>query len=116
MPAAVSWCIDNLPVPVITSVEIGTAGATSVIGTFTGLANTVYQIEVYASTSDNPGYGEYFLGFVDVLTDGTGVAELMLGGLIDPEPTTAVFISLTATSPDGTTSKFSSPAPATQID
>lgn len=107
--------LNNLPVPVITSAEIGAAGATSVMGTFTALANTVYQIEVYANTSDSLGSGEYFLGFVDVLTNESGLAQLVLTGLVDPEPATAVYISLTATSPDGTTSKFSDPVLATQI-
>lgn len=104
----------NQSAPVITSAGIS-SGVTNVAGTFTGEANTTYQIEVFASSTSAPGNGQIFLGFVEVTTDSTGFAELLITGLVNPEPLTADFISATATSPTGTTSMFSNTIQATQI-
>ena len=106
--------IRSLPVPIITSAQIAEGGVTTVTGTFTGEANTSYQIEVFASSSEEAGNGEFFLGFFNVVTDATGLAELFITGLLNPDPLGAVFISATATNSEGTTSEFSNPTQATQ--
>ncbi|MDB5337824.1 MAG: hypothetical protein JWN70_3443 [Planctomycetaceae bacterium] len=107
--------IGSLPVPAITSAVVAADGVTSLIGTFNGQANTTYQIEVFANSNVGAGNGQIFLGFVNVLTDSTGLAQIEIAGLINPEPSSD-FISATATSPDGTTSEFSNVIQATQPD
>ena len=104
--------IGNLPVPVISSAVMGADGVTSLIGTFNGLANTTYQIEIFANSSENAGNGQIFLGFENVLTDSNGLTQIEFVGLINPDPGSD-FISATATSSDGTTSKFSNVIQAT---
>ena len=108
--------LHNLPVAVITTAEVDENGVTSLTGTLTAAANTSYQIEVFASASGEPGYGQFFLGFVNVLTDAMGLAQLIITGLVNPDPIGADFITTTATDPAGTTSKFSSAVQANQND
>ena len=66
------------------------------------------RIEYFASTACDPsgnGEGRRFVGFLDVSTDGAGVADV---GVVFLETLdVGEFITATATGPDGSTSEFS---------
>ncbi len=98
------------PAPVLTSAFAGSgSGATRVTGTLTAHSLTTYQIEIYATPSSDAGNGQIFLGFATVTTDAKGFAEFTISGLTNPDPTSAYYLSATATSPTGDTSAFSRP-------
>lgn len=108
--ALVHQANDRAPAPILTSATINPAnGNTLVVGTLRAKASTVYQIEVFASTTANPGNGQYFLGFSNVQTDSNGVADIAISDLVNPDPTRAVYVTATATSLNGNTSQFSRP-------
>jgi len=82
-----------------------------VMGTMQGAANTHYQIEMFANdTCDPSGYGEGQRFMVDTTatTDGTGSAEFHGGVSVSSFLLTpGMFITATATDPNGSTSGFS---------
>ncbi|MEO6811589.1 MAG: right-handed parallel beta-helix repeat-containing protein, partial [Isosphaeraceae bacterium] len=97
--ALVHHANDRTPAPILTAATTDTATSnTLVTGTLHARASTIYQIEVFASTTPNLGNGQYFLGFSNVQTDLNGVADIAIDGLVNPNPTRAVFITATATS------------------
>jgi hypothetical protein len=102
------------PAPVLSSAQLGSSGLLQVTGTLTARRNTTYQIELFASQTNSPGNGRYFLGFVIVTTDDAGFALFTFSGLTDLDSHSADFITATATSPAGDTSMFSIPIWATR--
>ncbi|HEY5118326.1 MAG TPA: right-handed parallel beta-helix repeat-containing protein, partial [Anaerolineales bacterium] len=82
-----------------------------VMGTMQGAANTHYQIEMFANDACDPsGYGEGQRFMVDTTatTDGTGSAEFHGGVSVSSFLLTpGMFITATATDPNGSTSGFS---------
>jgi hypothetical protein len=81
---------------------------TTVTGTLHAAANTTYRIELFANDADPANglaEGQEFLGFVNVTTNGNGVATFntTLNVAVDPTRT----ITATATDPSGNTSEFS---------
>ena len=94
--------------PVLTNAVIS-ATATTVSGTYTGLASTTYTVELFISAaptaSDGSGQGKTYLGTVTVTTDstGNGTFSATLGVLPAGQPITS-----TATDGPGNTSEFSS--------
>lgn len=94
----------NFPV-LVEALAIG--GATEVSGFLKSEPNAGYRIEVFASGACDPsgmGEGASFLGALEVATDAGGHAAIM-GSL---PATNLGFLSATATSPEGSTSEFSS--------
>ncbi len=93
--------------PVISSV-ITSGGTTTIEGTISGAANTIYRIEFFSNeTADPSGYGQgqTFLTFMNVTTDGTGTGSF---SVMTPSPLSAgLYVSATATDPAGNTSEFS---------
>jgi CSLREA domain-containing protein len=89
-----------------------------VMGTMQGAANTHYQIELFANDACDPsGYGEGQRFMVDTTatTDGTGSAEFHGGISVSSFLLTpGMFITATATDPNGSTSGFSQCVPVTQ--
>jgi hypothetical protein len=105
---------DKASAPVLTSATIdATTGSTQVNGTLHASASTSYQVEIFASTTPDAGNGQNFLGFLKVRANSKGVAVISISGLINPDPTNAVYITATATSQSGNTSQFSKAVTAT---
>jgi hypothetical protein len=105
--------------PVLTSA--GPNGAnTEIKGTLNSLAGTQFRLEFFASAAADVtgnGEGQFFLGSMNVTTDGAGDASFTF-----TVPTASIpgqFISATATDPVNNTSEFakniSAPAPAAGI-
>ncbi len=89
--------------PKLTTAKLNpVTGRTQVKGTLNGQSNTTYQIEIFASTTANPGNGETFLGFRSVRTNAHGLAQFIIGGLINADPSNATFITSTATATSST--------------
>ncbi|HKI21696.1 MAG TPA: right-handed parallel beta-helix repeat-containing protein, partial [Isosphaeraceae bacterium] len=93
--------------PVLSSAFLAN-GSTTITGTLSASPNTTYRVEFFSSVvADASGYGQgqTFLTFADVTTDGSGTASFSV------QTPTAVaaglFISATATDPNGNTSEFS---------
>jgi CSLREA domain-containing protein len=88
-----------------------------VMGTMQGAANTHYQIELFANDACDPsGYGEGQRFMVDTTatTDGTGSGEFHGGVSVSSFLLTpGMFITATATDPEGNTSGFSECVPVT---
>jgi CSLREA domain-containing protein len=85
-----------------------TAGNPVITGSLNSLANTQFTIEYFASPSCDPsgnGEGQVYLGFKQVTTNGSGIADAgtVLVGNVSP----GQVITATATAPDGSTSEFS---------
>jgi hypothetical protein len=97
----------NQAAPVLTSAQMWSGGATQVTGTIAAQPNTTYQIEIFASQSSQPGSGQNFLGFANIKTNPAGFASFTIIGLVNPDSTSAKFITTTMTSPAGNTSEFS---------
>jgi hypothetical protein len=89
-----------------------------VMGTMHSAANTIYQIEIFANDACDPiGYGEGQRFMVDTTatTDGTGSAEFHGGVSVSSFLLTpGMFITATATDPNGSTSGFSQCALVTE--
>ena len=85
----------------------GNGVTTTVQGTLNSIASQAYQLDFFGNTACDPsgnGEGQYYLGSVTVLTDGSG------NGVFNTELPTASpgqFITATATDPFGNTSEFS---------
>lgn len=87
--------------PVLTGFANG--ANTTISGTFNSAPNTTYRLEFF--TSPTSAQGKTFIGFSNVLTDGTGayvVNETFAVTITAAEPV----ITATATDPNGNTSAF----------
>ena len=93
--------------PVLTSIG-GGAGSIIVEGTLNSVPNTFYHVEFFnGPTRDPSGYGEgrSYFGYTEIDTDGTGYASFTVE--LPLAASEGIFISSTATDPDGNTSEFS---------
>ncbi|WP_189688244.1 cadherin domain-containing protein, partial [Pseudorhodoferax aquiterrae] len=84
--------------PVLTLARTNGAGSFEITGTINSTANTYIRIELFANTAnDSTGYGEgqTYLGFVNVLTDGSGNASFST--TLSATVAAGAFISATAT-------------------
>ena len=94
--------------PVVTSIT-SAGSSTTITGTLDSTPNTVFRIEFFANAAPDPssfGEGKTFLGFADVTTDASGIANftaILPGITIGPTQ----FVTSTATDPGGNTSEFS---------
>jgi len=80
---------------------------TTITGTVTGAPNTIFRIEFFSNPAGT-SQGETYLGFLDVVTNGSGSASFSFSPA--PAVATGLNITATATDPDGNTSEFSAPA------
>jgi hypothetical protein len=98
----------NQPAPVITGASIG-GGNVTVTGTLSAAPSTTYRVEIFSNTAcDSPiasGEGRSYLGFTNVLTDGSGHG--LFGPVPFPIPGGQTVITGTATNPVNSTSAFS---------
>jgi hypothetical protein len=126
-PAMIAAALDSA-----TQVNNLPAGETEFKATFTGRANTTYQLDIYdnqATFSPNGGQGQTYLGTVTIITDSNGNpvtdgnGNLLLDGSGNPVPAASAsstfffvlnatpqagdVLSVTATDPAGNTSQFS---------
>jgi parallel beta-helix repeat protein len=99
------WANMSAAAPVLTSVQMMPLGV-QVSGTVTGAPNTLLTIEFFASDTSGPS-GRYYLGSQTVQTNAAGFAAFSFYGPLPP--TSAHFISATATDPSNNTSEFSAP-------
>lgn len=93
--------------PVITAAS-SDSSATAVNGTLNSTANTTFNVELYANTSNDPsgnGEAQRLIGGVAVTTDASGNATFAV--LLVPRVIPGVFISATATDSTGNTSELS---------
>ncbi|MFZ4289021.1 cadherin domain-containing protein [Variovorax sp. HJSM1_2] len=84
--------------PVLTVARTNGAGNFEITGTINSTANSYIRIEIFANTAnDSTGYGEgqTYLGFVNVLTDGSGNATFST--TLTATVAAGAFISATAT-------------------
>ena len=92
--------------PVITAAQ---SGSTRVIGTFNSTASTTFRLEFFNSPTVDPsgsGEGQFFVGAVNVLTDGSGNA--VFDQTFAPNSPLNSYISATATNlTTNDTSEFS---------
>lgn len=97
----------GLQPPLISSVKAATGGQT-VFGSFTGQANTKYQVAIFTSAAADPsgfGEGQTLAGSTVVTTDAAGGAAFEF---LIPTGTTGAFITATVTADAlGDTSAFS---------
>jgi len=108
--------------PVITNAH-GYAATTVVAGTLNSLANQTYFIDVYRSPAPDPsgyGQGKFYLGSVNVTTDGSGNGSFACTNTAGNY--SGQYVTTTATSAGGDTSEFSlavlatnQPAPSAQF-
>lgn len=99
--------------PVITSATIA-AGNVTISGTLNSIANTLFDIDLFASAACDPlghGEGQTVLGDLDVTTDGSGNASF--GPVVLAIPAGQTIITATATSPNDQSSEFSACVTAT---
>ncbi|MCA9200002.1 MAG: right-handed parallel beta-helix repeat-containing protein, partial [Planctomycetales bacterium] len=91
--------------PVATSVAFGGLLLKTITWTLNSSINTKYTLDFYSNLDPDPsgfGEGRYYLGSVDVTTNAQGnVSTTQIF------PGTALYISATATDPNGNTSEFS---------
>lgn len=99
--------------PVITSATVA-GGNVTVSGTLNSTANTLFDIDLFASTSCDPlghGEGQTVLGDLDVTTDAAGNASF--GPVVLPIPAGQTIVTATATNPVDQSSEFSACVTAT---
>lgn len=68
---------ENINYPNLTSAQ-SSASSTTILGNYQGAANTILSIQVYTnpvSQNLNPAQGRTYLGYINVTTDGDGVAN-----------------------------------------
>lgn len=85
-----------------------TSGNPVITGSLNSLANTQFTLEYFASPScdaSGNGEGQVYLGFKQVTTNGSGIADA--GTTLDVNVLPGQVITATATAPDGSTSEFS---------
>ncbi|RCW63875.1 DUF4347 domain-containing protein, partial [Pseudorhodoferax soli] len=95
--------------PVLTVARTNGSGSFEISGNINSTANTYIRIELFASTVNDPsGYGEgqTYLGFINVLTDGSGNASF--SSTLSATVAAGAFISATATRSVAGYSSFSS--------
>jgi hypothetical protein len=96
--------------PDLTAV-IAAIGSITIQGTFNGEPNQTFRLEFFASPVLDPsgfGEGQQFLGFIDIMTDGSGNATFSATVAVPVHP--GAFVTATATNLDpsfGGTSEFS---------
>ena len=95
----------NQTSPVLTS-AVGLPRGMQVTGILTSLPDTLFRIEFFANDVSAPS-GRYLLGFQNVTTNSSGSAAFTFLGPLPP--TTAPFITATATDPNNNTSEFGPP-------
>ncbi len=93
--------------PVLTS-AISNGGVTSITGTLSSLANTLFRIEFFANDTDPlglPAEGQQFLGFVSKFTDANG--KMSFGTSLPVSVANGRIVTATAIDAVGNTSEFS---------
>jgi len=92
--------------PVLTG-AINNGSQTTITGTVTGAPNASFRIEFFSNPAGT-SQGKTYLGFLDVMTNGSGAASFSFA----PASTVAPGLNITATTtdPDGNTSEFSAAA------
>ena len=101
--------------PVLTS-AVTAGGSTTGTGTLNSTPNTTFRVEFFASDGADPsgfGEGQFFLGFTNVTTDGTGNGGFAVTLPIGAHP--GQVVAATATDPAGNTSEFSHVAPGPTV-
>ena len=94
--------------PLLTGAEWGGTSGPTVHGELSSAPNTVYNVQVYANSTQDPsghGQGRYYLGAFQVLTDASGHAYF--DNQVPNPPAAATDLATTATDPSGNTSEFS---------
>lgn len=100
--------------PVIDS-AVSDGITTTITGTLTSTVSTEFRVEVFANDEcddSDHGEGQRFLGFVEVTSDASGAGDFAIPVPASEAPP-EVFITATATDPDGNTSEFSQCVEAT---
>ena len=98
--------------PVITN-AFGYASTTVVSGTLASLASSIFLIDVYRNTANNPGAGQFYVGTVSATTDGSGNAAFVLTN--NAANYAGQYFTATATSAGGDTSEFSADLQASNM-
>lgn len=99
--------------PVITSATVA-GGNVTLSGTLNSTANTLFDIDLFASAACDPlghGEGQTVLGDLDVTTDAAGNASF--GPVVLPIPAGQTIVTATATNPVDESSEFSACVTAT---
>jgi hypothetical protein len=99
--------LQNTPIISGAAVNRNNAG-TVVAGSLNSTPKTTFRIEIFdnpAASATGFGEGKTFLTFVDVTTDGNGVASFSAN--LTPTVPVGHFLTATATDPNGNTSEFS---------
>ena len=91
------------PPPVLAAYQL--PGKVQITGTLTGLANTTYVVEIFATPTSVAGQGQTLLGSLNVTTDPDGVVPFVFSSNLLPADGT--WFTATATSPANNTSSFS---------
>jgi hypothetical protein len=92
--------------PILTSANTS-GGNTTIAGSLNSTPNTTFRLEFFANDAVDPtGYGEgqFFVGFTNVTTNGTGNVSF---SSVVPQVPGNPRITATATDPQGNTSEFS---------
>jgi hypothetical protein len=98
---------NNQPFPVISSATSDGSTMTTILGTQTVAANTLYNLEFFANTACNPsgfGEGQRFLGSLSLMRGSSGDAPFNVTFAVGVPQ--GRFISATTTDPNGNTSQF----------
>jgi hypothetical protein len=101
--------------PVLTS-AVTVGGGTTITGTLNSTLNTTFRVEFFASNAADPsgfGEGQFFLGFTNVTTDGSGNGGFTVSLPVGTLP--GQVVAATATDPAGNTSEFSHVAPGPTV-
>jgi hypothetical protein len=98
----------SISAPTLTGV-VTSGGSSTITGTFTGAANTTYEVDFYASSTGAAGQGQIYIGSETVTTDANGDATITFQ-TSSPLPS-GEFVTATATDPLGDTSEFSNSIP-----
>jgi hypothetical protein len=96
------------PAPTISQALADGSGPTAVVGSLFAAPNKTYTIEFFAAEEADPsgyGEGEIYVGSQFVTTDAAGNAVFVASGL--PTVQKGMWVSATATDPNGNTSEFS---------
>jgi hypothetical protein len=108
--------VNGPPAPVLTAVTV-VPNAVVITGKLNSRPNTLYRIEIFASTVSGPGAtgdGANLLGFVTAQTDAQGNATFSFTqpapGVTPATVASGLLLTATATDPGGDTSEFARPA------
>jgi hypothetical protein len=94
---------NNQAAPVLAS-AISSGGVVALTGSLTGVASTVYTLELFAADPNDPNQGQVSLGTVAVSTDDTGQVTFSLTLSLAISP--GQYLTATATDSSGNTSMF----------